>query len=52
MEKAGLEMPAAPSWNFIAKAARAMTDRDTEINGICLRGKAGGGEGGAFITAM
>ena len=52
MEKAGLEMPAAPSWSFIAKAARAMTDRDNEINGICLRGKAGWGEGGAFITAM
>ena len=52
MEKAGLEMPDAPSWNFIAKAARAMTDRDNEINGICLRGKAGWGEGGAFITAM
>ena len=52
MAKAGLEMPAAPSWNFIAKAARAMTDRDNDINGICLRGKAGWGEGGAFITAM
>jgi len=52
MEKAGLEMPDAPSWSFIAKAARAMTDRDNDINGICLRGKAGWGEGGAFITAM
>ena len=52
MEKAGLEMPAAPSWSFIAKAARHMTDRDNDINGICLRGKAGWGEGGAFITAM
>ena len=52
MEAAGLEMPAAPSWSFIAKAARAMTDRDNDINGICLRGKAGWGEGGAFITAM
>ena len=52
MEAAGLEMPNAPSWSFIAKAARAMTDRDNEINGICLRGKAGWGEGGAFITAM
>ncbi len=52
MEKAGLEMPAAPSWSFIAKAAREMTDRDAGINGICLRGKAGWGEGGAFITAM
>ncbi|HSF92058.1 MAG TPA: extracellular solute-binding protein, partial [Paracoccaceae bacterium] len=42
----------APSWSFIAKAARAMTDRENDINGICLRGKAGWGEGGAFITAM
>jgi len=52
MKKAGLEMPKAPSWSFIAKAARHMTDRDNDINGICLRGKAGWGEGGAFITAM
>jgi len=52
MEAAGMEMPEAPSWSFVAKAARAMTDRDNEINGICLRGKAGWGEGGAFITAM
>jgi sorbitol/mannitol transport system substrate-binding protein len=52
MEKAGLSMPSAPSWSFIAKAAREMTDRDNDINGICLRGKAGWGEGGAFITAM
>ena len=52
MEAAGLEMPDAPSWNFIANAAREMTDRDADINGICLRGKAGWGEGGAFITAM
>ncbi len=52
MEKAGLEMPEAPTWTFIREAAAAMTDRDNEINGICLRGKAGWGEGGAFITAM
>ncbi len=52
MEAAGLEMPAAPTWEFIREAAAAMTNRDAEINGICLRGKAGWGEGGAFITAM
>ncbi|MCZ4290718.1 ABC transporter substrate-binding protein [Hoeflea alexandrii] len=52
MEKAGMEMPEAPSWEFIRKAAAAMTDRDNDVNGICLRGKAGWGEGGAFITAM
>jgi sorbitol/mannitol transport system substrate-binding protein len=50
MEKAGLEMPEAPTWQFIREAATAMTDRDNDINGICLRGKAGWGEGGAFIT--
>ena len=52
MEAAGMEMPDAPTWTFIKDAAAAMTDRDNEINGICLRGKAGWGEGGAFITAM
>ncbi|MEM6382805.1 MAG: sugar ABC transporter substrate-binding protein [Pseudomonadota bacterium] len=52
MEAAGLEMPTAPTWDFIREAAAAMTDRDNDINGICLRGKAGWGEGGAFITAM
>ncbi|SMR83605.1 sorbitol-binding protein/mannitol-binding protein [Aliiroseovarius halocynthiae] len=52
MEKAGMQMPDAPTWDFIREAAAAMTDRDNEINGICLRGKAGWGEGGAFITAM
>ena len=52
MEKAGLEMPDAPTWEFIGEAARAMTDRDADINGICLRGKAGWGENMAFLTAM
>jgi sorbitol/mannitol transport system substrate-binding protein len=51
MEAAGLEMPDAPSWDFIAEAARAMTDRANEIYGICLRGKAGWGENMAFLTA-
>ncbi len=50
MQKAGLKMPKAPTWNFIRKAAKAMTDRSNDINGVCLRGKAGWGEGGAFIT--
>jgi len=50
MEKAGLEMPAAPTWQFIREAAAAMDDPENGINGICLRGKAGWGEGGALIT--
>ncbi|MEO6015336.1 MAG: sugar ABC transporter substrate-binding protein [Devosia sp.] len=52
MEKAGLTMPDAPTWDFIRDAAAKMTDRAQGINGICLRGKAGWGENMAFLTAM
>jgi polyol transport system substrate-binding protein len=52
MEAAGMEMPAAPTWDDISKAAAAMTDKDNEVYGICLRGKAGWGENMAFLTAM
>ena len=51
MEKAGLEMPDEPTWDFVAEAARAMTDKENEVYGICLRGKAGWGENMAFLTA-
>ena len=50
MEAAGLEMPEAPTWQFIREAAAAMDDPENGVNGICLRGKPGWGEGGAFIT--
>ncbi len=52
MEAAGMTMPDAPTWADIEAAARAMTNRDAGINGICLRGKAGWGENMAFLTAM
>jgi sorbitol/mannitol transport system substrate-binding protein len=52
MEKAGLKMPDAPTWNFIVDAAKKMTDKSKEVYGICLRGKAGWGENMAFLTAM
>ncbi|WP_417676880.1 ABC transporter substrate-binding protein [Roseibium sp.] len=52
MKKANMEMPDAPTWDFIKKAAAAMTDKDNEVYGICLRGKAGWGENMAFLTAM
>ena len=51
MQAAGMEMPDAPTWDFVAEAARAMTDKEKEIYGICLRGKAGWGENMAFLTA-
>ncbi|MGE0237210.1 MAG: sugar ABC transporter substrate-binding protein [Parvibaculaceae bacterium] len=51
MEKAGLKMPDAPTWDFIADAAKKMTDKGAETYGVCLRGKAGWGENMAFLTA-
>ena len=51
-EAAGLTMPESPDWTFIADAARKTTDRANDINGICLRGKAGWGENMAFLTAL
>lgn len=52
MADAGLEMPDAPTWDFVAAAARAMTNKDKEIYGVCLRGKAGWGENMAFLTTL
>ena len=63
MKEAGLIMPEAPTWDFIRKAAKAMTNRtnknrnededeDKEVYGICLRGKADWSENVAFLTAM
>ncbi|MEI8624549.1 sugar ABC transporter substrate-binding protein [Pseudoalteromonas sp. B137] len=52
MEKAGLTMPKAPTWDFIRKAARAMADKKEGVYGLCLRGKAGWGENVALITSM
>ncbi|MCI9864390.1 sugar ABC transporter substrate-binding protein [Rhizobium skierniewicense] len=51
-EKAGLKMPENPTWEFIGDAARKITDRKADVNGMCLRGKAGWGENMAFITAL
>ena len=52
MEKAGLTMPEKPTWDFVQKAAKAMTDKEGGVYGICLRGKAGWGENIALLTAM
>ena len=52
VEKAGLTMPANPTWEFIGEAARKITDREAGINGICLRGKAGWGENMALIGSL
>lgn len=51
-EEAGIEMPDNPTWDFIEEAASKITDKDNEVYGICLRGKAGWGENMAFVTAL
>ncbi len=50
-DKAGIKMPESPTWDFVADAARKLTDRSSETYGICLRGKAGWGENMAFLSA-
>ncbi|MES2667121.1 MAG: sugar ABC transporter substrate-binding protein [Pseudomonadota bacterium] len=52
MDAAGMTMPEAPTWADIEKAAAAMTNAETGVYGVCLRGKAGWGENMAFLTAM
>ncbi|WP_424932053.1 ABC transporter substrate-binding protein [Amaricoccus macauensis] len=52
VEEAGVEMPDSPTWSQVMAAAEAMTDKDNEVYGICLRGKAGWGENMAFLGAM
>lgn len=51
-EEAGLEMPEAPTWDFIRTAASAISEQNADVNGICLRAKPGWGENMALITAM
>ena len=51
-EAAGVTIPDSPTWTDIKAAAEAMTNKDGEVYGICLRGKPGWGENMAFMTAM
>ena len=51
LEEAGIEMPAAPTWDEVAEIARTI-DSD-EMAGICLRGKPGWGDlGGPLGTVI
>ncbi len=51
-DKAGLTMPAQPTYDDIAKFADKLTDKSKEQYGICLRGKAGWGENMAFVDTL
>ncbi|NBH10127.1 sugar ABC transporter substrate-binding protein [Amycolatopsis sp. SID8362] len=43
-EKAGLTMPAKPTWQQVAEFAAKLDDKANGVAGICLRGKPGWGE--------
>ncbi len=51
-EAAGLEMPDEPTWDFIRTAASTISKANSDVSGICLRGKPGWGENVALITTM
>lgn len=50
--RAGLTMPAKPSWEDLAEEAEKLNDPKSGVYGICLRGKAGWGENMASILTM
>ena len=51
-DKAGVTMPAQPTWEFMLDAASKIHDPANDVYGACLRGKAGWGENVAFITTV
>src|SRR3954468_21945614 len=50
LKKAGITMPAKPTWTQVADAARKVNT--PEMAGICLRGKPGWGDLGASFTTV
>jgi sorbitol/mannitol transport system substrate-binding protein len=50
LKKAGVTMPANPTWTQVADAARKVNT--PEMAGICLRGKPGWGDLGASFTTV
>jgi sorbitol/mannitol transport system substrate-binding protein len=50
LKKAGVTIPAKPTWTQVADAARKVNT--PEMSGICLRGKPGWGDLGASFTTV
>jgi sorbitol/mannitol transport system substrate-binding protein len=50
LKKAGITMPAHPTWDQVAAAARKVNS--SSMAGICLRGKPGWGDLGASFTTV
>ncbi|WP_020668230.1 extracellular solute-binding protein [Amycolatopsis nigrescens] len=51
-ERAGLTMPANPTWQQVAEFAAKLDDKAGGVAGICLRGKPGWGESLAPFTTV
>ncbi|HWD06600.1 MAG TPA: sugar ABC transporter substrate-binding protein [Amycolatopsis sp.] len=51
-QKAGITMPAHPTWQQIADYAAKLDDKAAGVSGICLRGKPGWGESLAPFTTV
>ena len=51
-KKAGLTMPAAPTYDEIRGFADKITDKSSQTYGICLRGKPGWGENMAYFSTL
>lgn len=52
MQKAGVTMPAKPTWTDVKNAAAKIHDPKAGVYGICLRGKPGWGDNMAFLSTM
>jgi sorbitol/mannitol transport system substrate-binding protein len=50
--RAGLTMPAHPTYTDIARFAKALNHPESGVYGVCLRGKPGWGENIGFISTM
>ncbi len=52
LRRAGLRMPAQPTWSQVADFAATLNDPAHGVHGICLRGKPGWGDNMALVTTM
>ena len=52
LKRAGLSLPAHPTWEQIRQAAAALHDPAHDTYGICLRGRPGWGENLTLLTPM
>ena len=51
-KKAGITMPAQPTYEQIRQFADKITDKANQVYGICLRGKPGWGENMAYFSTL